>query len=180
MLLYRQTIGAVTTAQVRSFFCHPHSIDFRPFRPAVLGYDILYRASHGKQRGHRMYMLHGVRGNLIAYACWCYISTWVIVVQGFDLGNTLYPASLSRRSSPSPPPAASKRRAVNRFSASQRVAPKFIMANVAVTASRRGLGKLLPASTVFFACDIQERFRDAIHNMPAVISTGRQVAGIYP
>lgn len=37
----------------------------------------------------------------------------------------------------------------------------------------RHLGKLLPPSTVFFACDIQERFRDIILNMPSVISTAR-------
>ncbi|CAM9863495.1 unnamed protein product [Ectocarpus sp. 12 AP-2014] len=42
----------------------------------------------------------------------------------------------------------------------------------AATASRR-LGKILPSSTVFFACDVQERFRDLIHNMPAVISTAK-------
>lgn len=49
---------------------------------------------------------------------------------------------------------------------------KLSMMNAAMSSSRR-LGKVLPGSTVFFACDIQERFRDLIHNMPAVISTGR-------
>lgn len=42
----------------------------------------------------------------------------------------------------------------------------------ALSASRR-VGKIFPANTVFFACDIQERFRDLIYNMPSVISTGR-------
>ncbi|CAM9930495.1 unnamed protein product [Scytosiphon promiscuus] len=41
-----------------------------------------------------------------------------------------------------------------------------------VSASRR-LGKLVPSNTVFFLCDIQERFRDLIFNMPAVISTAK-------
>lgn len=45
-------------------------------------------------------------------------------------------------------------------------------ATSALSASRR-LGKLGTSSTIFFACDIQERFRSIIHNMPAVISTGR-------
>lgn len=43
---------------------------------------------------------------------------------------------------------------------------------MAASASRR-LGKLLPSSTAFFVCDVQERFRDLIFNMPAVISTAR-------
>lgn len=45
-------------------------------------------------------------------------------------------------------------------------------ATSALSASRR-LGKLGTSSTIFFACDIQERFRSIIHNMPAVISTAR-------
>ena len=45
-------------------------------------------------------------------------------------------------------------------------------ATSALSASRR-LGKLGTSSTIFFACDIQERFRNVIHNMPAVISTAR-------
>eukprot|EP00904_Undaria_pinnatifida_P009809 jgi/Undpi1/5959/HiC_scaffold_2.g01233.m1 len=44
--------------------------------------------------------------------------------------------------------------------------------SAALSASRR-LGKLGASSTIFFACDIQERFRKVIHNMPAVISTAR-------
>lgn len=44
--------------------------------------------------------------------------------------------------------------------------------SAALSASRR-LGKLGTSSTIFFACDIQERFRNVIHNMPAVISTAR-------
>lgn len=43
---------------------------------------------------------------------------------------------------------------------------------MAASAPRR-LGKLLPSGTAFFACDVQERFRDLIFNMPAVISTAR-------
>lgn len=41
-----------------------------------------------------------------------------------------------------------------------------------ISATRR-LGKLVPSNTVFFLCDIQERFRDLIYNMPAVISTAK-------
>lgn len=44
--------------------------------------------------------------------------------------------------------------------------------SAALSAARR-VGKIVPSKTVFFACDIQERFRDLIHNMPAVISTSR-------
>lgn len=47
------------------------------------------------------------------------------------------------------------------------------MANTALLSMSRRLGKLAPSSTVFFSCDIQERFRDLIYNMPAVISTAR-------
>lgn len=51
-------------------------------------------------------------------------------------------------------------------------ASDFEMAALAASAPRR-LGKILPPTTVFFVCDVQERFRDLIFNMPAVISTTR-------
>lgn len=41
------------------------------------------------------------------------------------------------------------------------------------TSASRSVGKLVASKTVFFACDIQERFRDVIYNMPGVISTAR-------
>lgn len=37
-------------------------------------------------------------------------------------------------------------------------------------------GRLVRNSTVFFQCDIQERFRDLIFNMPSVIYVGQQMA----
>mmetsp|Transcript_10044 Transcript_10044/g.25422 ORF Transcript_10044/g.25422 Transcript_10044/m.25422 type:complete len:205 (-) Transcript_10044:566-1180(-) len=43
----------------------------------------------------------------------------------------------------------------------------------AVATAVRGLGRLQPARTVFFACDVQERFRDMIHCMPHVIATSQ-------
>lgn len=48
---------------------------------------------------------------------------------------------------------------------------------MAAAASRR-VGKLVADKTVFFECDIQERFRDLIYNMPAVISTAKYVTFI--
>lgn len=53
------------------------------------------------------------------------------------------------------------------------------MAALAASAPRR-LGKILPSTTAFFACDVQERFRDLIFNMPAVISTTRYTRSSTP
>ncbi|KAK9817134.1 hypothetical protein WJX72_010029 [[Myrmecia] bisecta] len=39
------------------------------------------------------------------------------------------------------------------------------------SATGAGLGKLAPASSALFICDVQERFRHVISNMPAVIDT---------
>lgn len=46
-------------------------------------------------------------------------------------------------------------------------------AGAAAQNSRQRVGKLLAEKTVFFECDIQERFRDLIYNMPSVISTAK-------
>ena len=40
-----------------------------------------------------------------------------------------------------------------------------------MAAFRRELGRLRPESTVFLLCDVQERFRDLIWQMPTVIRT---------
>lgn len=54
-----------------------------------------------------------------------------------------------------------------------RTTSELRMAATSALSASRCLGKLGTSSTIFFACDIQERFRSIIHNMPAVISTAR-------
>lgn len=45
--------------------------------------------------------------------------------------------------------------------------------SVAAVAARKSLGKLTPASSVLLVCDIQERFRDIIHQFPSVVRTSK-------
>lgn len=44
---------------------------------------------------------------------------------------------------------------------------------MAAVAARKSLGKLTPASSVLLVCDIQERFRDIIHQFPSVVRTSK-------
>jgi len=45
------------------------------------------------------------------------------------------------------------------------------MAGMLAAGGRRALGKVDIASTAFFVCDVQDRFRNVIHEMGSVIST---------
>lgn len=134
------------------------------------------------------------------YVSWCCALTCILVRQAvsfvhttvnFPLGH-IFPAGAppcctftvenSRgyySSSASPPRCLSytstRTRSITRHSSDS--TPQLVMASTiaSMSAASRRVGKIMPGNAVFFACDIQERFRDVIHNMPGVISTARWV-----
>ncbi|CAM9344090.1 unnamed protein product [Chrysoparadoxa australica] len=44
--------------------------------------------------------------------------------------------------------------------------------------AKKLVGKINPGNTFVFVCDVQERFRSLIHNMPDVIETARYMVGM--
>lgn len=124
-----------------------------------------------------------VAAALRVIACFCALTA--TTTTGFSLGKTAIRCSLL---APDSILVAQKRacsswlvlrrsRGLFRFALRVPGKPESEAGSMAATAAARSgsrrLGKLLPSSTVFFLCDIQERFRPLIYNMEAVTSSAR-------
>mmetsp|Transcript_14647 Transcript_14647/g.17323 ORF Transcript_14647/g.17323 Transcript_14647/m.17323 type:complete len:298 (+) Transcript_14647:26-919(+) len=59
-----------------------------------------------------------------------------------------------------------------------KTAAAMMSSTTANAISRNVVGKLTPATTAFFLCDIQERFRPLMHNSQTVISTAQYLTSI--
>jgi len=57
-------------------------------------------------------------------------------------------------------------------------AATMMSSSAANALSRNIVGKLTPATTAFFLCDIQERFRPLMHNSQTIISTAQYLTSI--
>ena len=53
------------------------------------------------------------------------------------------------------------------------------MSVCAAAAAAKSLGRLQRTNTIFFVCDIQEKFRSGIHAFPCLVSVAQKMASIH-